>query len=95
MLDEDGDTIMLSVKPFTIFTGGAQGVELKAETLAREYNLEIKVLIPPCHPQCTVAHKGHYIKKVNCILHTAPYTNKKVAANKKNFAANKTRCCCK
>ena len=46
MLDEGGDTIMLSVKPFTIITGGAQRVELKAETLAREYNLEVKVLIP-------------------------------------------------
>ena len=33
----------------------------------------------------TVGHKGHYIKKVNCILHTAPYTNKKVAANKKEM----------
>ena len=48
----------------------------------------------------TVAHTGHYIKKVNCILNTAPYTNKKinVAANKKmllqikKVAANK-KCC--
>ena len=51
MLDQDGDTNMLSVKQFTIITGGAQGVELRAETLAREYNLDVKVLIPPCHPR--------------------------------------------
>ena len=33
----------------------------------------------------TVAHKGHYIKKVNCILNTATYTKKKVAVNKKEL----------
>ena len=36
-----------------------------------------------------MAHNGHYIKKVNHILNTATYTNKKdVAANKKRVAVN-------
>ena len=35
MFDADGDVIMLRVKPFTIITGGAHGVDWKAETLAR------------------------------------------------------------
>ena len=42
----------------------------------------------------TVAHKGHYIKKVNRILNTAPYTNKKRLLQIKNdVAANKKSCC--
>ena len=42
----------------------------------------------------TVAHRGHYIKKVNCILNTAPYTNKKMLLQiKKDVAANKKSCC--
>ena len=45
---------------------------------------------PAVYCNTTVAHKGHYIKKVKRILNTAPYTNKKVAANKrKDVAANK------
>ena len=51
MFDEDGDVIMLRVKPFTIFTVGATGVDWKAEVLANSYNLEVKVLVPPCHPR--------------------------------------------
>ena len=51
MFDKDGDVIMLRVKPFTIFTGGATGVDWKAEVLANSYNLEVKVLVPPCHPR--------------------------------------------
>ena len=34
-----------------------------------------RLVIHEC--SATVAHKGHYIKKVNRILNTAPYTNKK------------------
>ena len=47
MLDQDGATIMLSVKPFTIISGGAVGVDLEAEMLARHYNLGVEVIIPP------------------------------------------------
>ena len=50
MFDEDGDVIILRVKPFTIITGGANGVDLKAESLARHYDLDVQVLVPPCHP---------------------------------------------
>ena len=49
MLDQDGDTIMLGVKPFTIISGGALRVDLEPEKLARHYGLEVEVLIPPCH----------------------------------------------
>ena len=51
MFDQDGDVIMLRVKPFTIITGGAHGVDLKAEALARQYDLDVQVLVPPCHPR--------------------------------------------
>ena len=51
MFDEDGDVIMLRVKPFTIVTGGANGVDWEAETLAKHYNLDVHVLVPPCHPR--------------------------------------------
>ena len=47
MFDEDGDVIMLRVKPFTILTGGATGVDWKAEVLANSYNLDVQVLVPP------------------------------------------------
>ena len=35
MFEADGDVIMLRVQPFTIITCGANGVDWKAETLAR------------------------------------------------------------
>jgi len=36
---------------FTVISGGAAGVDLEAEKLARHYGLWIDVLIPPCHPR--------------------------------------------
>ena len=36
---------------FTIISGGANGVDLEAEKLARHYGLPVQVLIPPCHPR--------------------------------------------
>ena len=36
---------------FAIITGGARGVDLEAEKLARQYGLPTYVLIPPCHPR--------------------------------------------
>ena len=34
-----------------VISGGALGVDLEAETLARHYGLNVEVLIPPCHPR--------------------------------------------
>ena len=42
---------MLGVQPFKIITGGALGVELEAEKLARDHGLTVQVIIPPCHPR--------------------------------------------
>ena len=36
---------------FAIITGGARGVDLAAEKLARQYGLPTYVLVPPCHPR--------------------------------------------
>ena len=36
---------------FTAISGGANGVDLEAEKLARYYGLPVHVLIPPCHPR--------------------------------------------
>ena len=33
---------------FTVISGGANGVDLEAEKLARYYGLPVHVLIPPC-----------------------------------------------
>ena len=35
----------------TVISGGANGVDLEAEKLARHYGLKVEVLIPPCHPR--------------------------------------------
>lgn len=51
MLDQDGDTIMLSVPSFTIITGGALGVDLEPEKLARDHGFAVQVIIPPCQPR--------------------------------------------
>ena len=51
MLDQDEDTNMLSVPSFTIITGGALGVDLEAEKLARDHGLAVQVIIPACHPR--------------------------------------------
>ena len=36
---------------FTVIPGGANGVDLEAEKLARHHGLKVEVLIPPCHPR--------------------------------------------
>ena len=36
---------------FTVISGGANGVDLEAEKLARHYGLKVEVLITPCHPR--------------------------------------------
>ena len=41
---------------FTVISGGANGVDLEAEKLARHYGLKAKVLIPPCHPRRASVH---------------------------------------
>ena len=41
---------------FTVISGGANGVDLEAEKLARHYGLKVKVLIPPCHPRRASVH---------------------------------------
>ena len=51
MLDQDGDIIMLRVSPFTIITGGATGVDSKAEQIAKQHGLPVQILVPPCHPR--------------------------------------------
>lgn len=35
----------------TIITGGARSVDLAAGKLAKQYGLQLHVLIPPCHPR--------------------------------------------
>jgi len=43
---------MLRVQqPFTIISGGANGVDLRAERFARDFGLPVQILIPPCHPR--------------------------------------------
>ena len=42
---------MLSVKPFTIISGGVNGVDLEAERFARDFGLPVQIFIPPCHPR--------------------------------------------
>ena len=39
---------MSDVKPFTIISGDANGVDLEAE---RDFGLPVQILIPPCHPR--------------------------------------------
>ena len=42
---------MLKVQPFTIISGGVNGVDLEAERLARDYNLAVKILIHLAIPE--------------------------------------------
>ena len=43
---------MLRVQqPFTIISGGANGVDLEAEHFARDFGLPVQILVPPCHPR--------------------------------------------
>jgi len=39
------------VKPFTIISGGADGVYLEAERFARDFGLPVQIFIQPCHPR--------------------------------------------
>ena len=43
--------MMLRSKTLTVISGGALGVDLEAEKLARHYSLNVEVLFPPCHPR--------------------------------------------
>ena len=42
-----------SLHNLEVISGGALGVELEAEKLARHYGLNVQVLIPPSHPRIT------------------------------------------
>ena len=42
---------MLGVKPFTIISGGANGVDLEAERFDRDFGLPVQIFILPCHPR--------------------------------------------
>ena len=42
---------MSDVKPFTIISGGANGVDLEAERFAKDFGLPVQIFIPPCHPR--------------------------------------------
>ena len=42
---------MSDVKPFTIISGGANGVDLEAERFASDYGLPVQIFIPLCHPR--------------------------------------------
>ena len=76
MLDKDGDVIMLRVSPFTIVSGGANGVDWKAETLARQHQLDVKVLVPPYHPRSkTIRPLSHLqLHEANPWIHQAEQT---------------------
>ena len=41
----------LTIQFTKIISGGALGVDLEAEKLARYYCLRVEVLVPPCHPR--------------------------------------------
>ena len=76
MLDQDGDVIMLRVSPFTIISGGATGVDCKAETLAKHHGLPINVLVPPCHPRSKTIHPLSYsqLQEANPWIRQAEHT---------------------
>ena len=76
MLDTDGDVIMLRVSPFTIVSGGANGVDWKAEALAKQHQLDVKVLVPPCHPGSkTIRPLSHLqLHEANPWIHQAEQT---------------------
>ena len=42
---------MLRYAKLTVISGGALGVDLEAEKLARDCGLQVGVVIPPCHPR--------------------------------------------
>ena len=42
---------MSDVKPFTIISGGANGVDLEAECFASDFGLPVQIFILPSHPR--------------------------------------------
>ena len=42
---------MLSAARFTIISAGAYGIDLEAESFARDFGLPVKILMSPCHPR--------------------------------------------
>ena len=40
---------MSDAKPFTIISGGANGIDLEAEGFTRDFGLPVQIFIPPCH----------------------------------------------
>ena len=62
--------------PFTVISGGANGVDLEAEKLTRHYGLEVKVLIPPCHPRRACVHPLTHQKLAEAIPLTTQVANR-------------------
>ena len=55
-MDQDGDIEMMEIPPlndYRIVTGGNQGAEQAAETLALDYSVPVTIRIAPNHPRST------------------------------------------
>ena len=61
---------------FTVISGGANGVDLEAEKLARHYGLKVKVLNPPCHPRKTSVQPLTHQQLAEAIPLTTQVTNR-------------------
>ena len=61
---------------FTVISGGANGVDLEAEKLARRYGWKVKVLIPPCHPRRASVHPLTHQQLAEAILLTTQVANR-------------------
>ena len=61
---------------FTVISGGATGVDLEVEKLARHYGLNVKVLIPPCHPRKTSIQPLTHQQLAEAIPLTAQVANR-------------------
>ena len=66
---------MLRSTTLTLISGGANGVDLEAEKLARHCGLNVEVLTPPCHPRKGTVQPLTYLQLGEAI----PFT-KQVAA---------------
>ena len=61
---------------FTVISGGANGMDLEAEKLARHNGLKVKVLIPPCHPRRASVHPLTHQQLAEAILLTTQVANR-------------------
>ena len=71
---------MLRSTTLTVISGGALGVDLEAEKLARHYDLNVEVLIPPLPPLVACFTRHWLAPEAKCSIICSDNSSKNISS---------------